>query len=83
MEQCCRSISLDQDMTNSSVKTYLAHTPNGRRLVSVSMSLDTSILSPIKAVGMLQALSTTWRPRRTSPCASSWEEVSGLGILVV
>jgi hypothetical protein len=37
-----------------------APTPKGTRLVNVSMSLDTSSLSPMMSVGMAQAASTTW-----------------------
>ena len=57
----CNAVISSASIRNEPIfaETDLAHTPNGRRLVSVSISLVTSILSPIKAVGMLQALSTT------------------------
>jgi len=49
-----------------------APTPNGLLLVYVSISVDTSTLSPKSILGKAHNESTTWRPRRTSPLASEW-----------
>jgi hypothetical protein len=49
----------------------LAQTPRGSLLLSVSMSFDTSSLSPMRVEVMAVADSTTCRPRRTSPLASA------------
>ena len=49
---------------------YLAQTPRGSLLVSVSISLLTSIFSPSRVLVALHAVSTTCRPRNTSPRAS-------------
>ena len=48
-----------------------ATTPNGTRIVEVSMSAETSSCSPIIWDGMEVVASTTCRPLSTSPFASA------------
>lgn len=48
-----------------------ATTPSGSLRMYVSMSFETSIWSPSMSDGTPHAVSTTWRPRSTSPLASA------------
>jgi hypothetical protein len=68
MAQCCLWYQFLDCTTDEGPN--LAQTPSGSRLVSVSISFETSIFSPMSAVAAPHAVSTTWSPRRTSPWAS-------------